>query len=143
MCWMEEYMNENVPIKISIDCYEKSDVILSVFFAFIDIFSIFFFILKIKSVNEKVVNLKTKLLKLFIIDFIARLLYTRKYSSWTFLKELFMTFMNTVQFYLIVSFILLNKSYSGEQHDSNKIYLICCIFFFCYFFIREYIFFIF
>ena len=126
---MEEYMNENDPIKISIDRYEKSDVILSLFFAFIDIFSIFFFILKIKSLNKKVVNLKKKLLKLFIIDFIARLFYTRKYSSWTFLKELFMTFMNTVQFYLIVSFILLNKSSSGEEHDSNKIYLICCIFF--------------
>ena len=43
---MEEYFEEDDPIKISIDCYEKSDVILSIFFAFIDLVSILFFVLK-------------------------------------------------------------------------------------------------
>ena len=133
---MEKYLDENDPIKISIDCYEKSDVILSIFFAFIDLVSILFFVLKIISENEKVIKLKAKLFKLFIIDFILRLLYTRKYTSWTLTKEIFMTFMNTVQFYLVLSFILI--AMNSEEKDSNLIKN-CPIFFFITF-SYEYIF---
>ena len=125
---MEEYLEENDPIKKSIDCYEKSDVILSIFFAFIDLVSILFFVLKIISQNEKVIKLKAKLFKLFIIDFILRLLYTRKYTSWTLTKEIFMTFMNTVQFYLVLSFILIAMHYKKES-NLIKTYSACPIFF--------------
>ena len=132
---MEEYLEENDPIKKSIDCYEKSDVILSIFFAFIDLVSILFFVLKIISENEKVIKLKSKLFKLFIIDFILRLLYTRKYTSWTLSKEIFMTFMSTVQFYLVLSFILI-AMYSEEESNLIK----NCPIFFLITFSYEYIF---
>ena len=126
---MEEYFEEDDPIKISINCYEKSDVILSVFFAFIDLVSILFFVLKIISENEKVMKLKAKLFKLFVIDFILRLLYTRKYTSWTLTKEIFMTFMSSVQFYLVLSFILISMN-SKEESNKTKIYSTCSLFFF-------------
>ena len=132
---MEKYLEENDPIKISIDCYEKSDVILSIFFAFIDLVSILFFVLKIISQNEKVIKLKAKLFKLFIIDFILRLLYTRKYTSWTLSKEIFMTFMSTVQFYLVLSFILIAMN---SEEESNLIKN--CPIFFLITFSYEYIF---
>ena len=132
---MEEYLEENDPIKKSIDCYEKSDVILSIFFAFIDLVSILFFVLKIISQNEKVIKLKAKLFKLFIIDFILRLLYTRKYTSWTLSKEIFMTFMSTVQFYLVLSFILIAMN---SEEESNLIKN--CPIFFLITFSYEYIF---
>ena len=132
---MEKYLEENDPIKISIDCYEKSDVILSIFFAFIDLVSILFFVLKIISQNEKVIKLKAKLFKLFIIDFILRLLYTRKYTSWTLSKEIFMTFMSTVQFYLVLSFILIAMN---SEEESNLIKN--CPIFFLVTFSYEYIF---
>ena len=135
---MEKYLEENDPIKISINCYEKSDVILSIFFAFIDLVSILFFVLKIISENEKIIKLKTKLFKLFITDFILRLLYTRKYTSWTLTKEIFMTFMNTIQFYLVLSFILIAIHYKKES-NLKKIYSTCSIFFFITF-SYEYIF---
>ena len=126
---MEEYFEEDDPIKISINCYEKSDVILSIFFAFIDLVSILFFVLKIISENEKVMKLKAKLFKLFVIDFILRLLYTRKYTSWTLTKEIFMTFMSSVQFYLVLSFILISMN-SKEESNKTKIYSTCSLFFF-------------
>ena len=126
---MEEYFEEDDPIKISINCYEKSDVILSIFFAFIDLVSILFFVLKIISENEKVMRLKAKLFKLFVIDFILRLLYTRKYTSWTLTKEIFMTFMSSVQFYLVLSFILISMN-SKEESNKTKIYSTCSLFFF-------------
>jgi len=132
---MEKYLEENGPIKISIECYEKSDVILSIFFAFIDLVSILFFVLKIISENEKVMKLKAKLFKLFVIDFILRLLYTRKYTSWTLTKEIFMTFMNTVQFYLVLSFILIAMN---SEEESNLIKN--CPIFFLITFSYEYIF---
>ena len=127
---MEKYVYDDEQIKLSIDCYEKSDVILSVFFAFIDLLSIVFFVLYMNSTDKKVINLKIKLLKLFSLDFIVRLFYTRKYYSWTFFKEFLLNFMNTIQFFLIVTFFLLAISKSTEESKKNLVYGFCIIFFF-------------
>ena len=116
---MKDFIKETEPLKLSIYSYERSDVILTIFFSILDVCFIFYFILGLKTTNKKVIDLKNKIFKLLVIDFIMRLLYTKKYSSWSIYKEFFFTFMNTVQFYLIIAFIVLaldNKK--NEVNDS-------------------------
>jgi len=120
---------EEYELQLSINSYEKSDVIISVILGFIDIVFIIVFSIYLKSQNKKVNHLKQKLLKVFLIDFITRLLYTKKYSSWTIYKELFFSFMNCIQFYLIISFL----SYAlvkSKRLSKKQIFLLCIIFFF-------------
>ena len=72
---------EEYKLKLSIYSYEKSDVIISIFFGILDLVFIILFSIYLKPQNKKVNHLKQKLLQLFLIDFISRLLYTKKYTS--------------------------------------------------------------
>ena len=120
---------EEYELQLSINSYEKSDIIISIILGIIDIFFIIFFSIYLKTENRKVNHLKQKLLKVFLIDFISRLLYTKKYSSWTIYKEISFSFMNLSQFYLIISFIssALEKS---KRFSKMQMFLLCVIFFF-------------
>ena len=122
-------IEEEYELKLSIDSYEKSDVIISIILGIIDLVFIILFSIYLKSQNKKVNHLKQKLLKVFLIDFISRLLYTKKYSSWSIYKELFFSFMNCIQFYLIISFFSSTLSKS-KRFSQMQIFLLCIIFFF-------------
>lgn len=120
---------EDYSLQLSIDSYEKSDVIISVILGIIDLFFIVLFSIYLKSENKKVIHLKQKLLKIFLVDFITRLLYTKKYSSWSIYKELLYTFMNCVQFYYIISF-LSSSIIKSKRFSQMQIFLLSIIFFF-------------
>lgn len=121
--------NNDDPLKISIDSYEKSDVILAIFFSIVDIFILLFIFFYIKSKEQKVLDLKNKLVKFIVIDYILRLLYTKKYSSWSFFKEFFFTFMNMVQFYLLITFISLAANPKNKEKSDFTIFYLCMLFF--------------
>ena len=120
---------EEYELQLSINSYEKSDVIISIILGIIDITFIIFFSLYLKSENKKVNHLKQKLLKVFLIDFVTRLLYTKKYSSWTIYKELFFSLMNCIQFYLIISF-LSSALVKSKRFSHMQIFFLSIIFFF-------------
>ena len=73
----------------SINNYEKSDIIISLILGTLDLTFIILFSIYVQAKNEAVNHLKKKLLKIFIIDLISRLLYTKtkKYASWTIYKN--------------------------------------------------------
>ena len=76
--------NEEYKLQLSINNYEKSDIIISLILGTLDLAFIILFSIYLEAKNEAVNHLKKKLLKIFIIDFISRLLYTKtkKYASW-------------------------------------------------------------
>ena len=123
-----DHIDEN-ELQLSINSYEKSDIIISIILGFIDLFIIILFSIYLKSENKKVIHLKQKLLKVFLIDFISRLLYTKKYSSWTIYKELLFSFMNSIQFYLIISF-LSSAIVKSKRFSQMQIFFLSTIFFF-------------
>ena len=120
---------EEYQLQLSIKSYEKSDIIISIILGFLDLFFIILFSIYLKSENKKVIHLKQKLLKVFLIDFISRLLYTKKYSSWTIYKELLFSFMNSIQFYLIISF-LSSAIAKSKRFSQKQIFFLGIIFFF-------------
>ena len=121
-------IEEEYELQLSINSYEKSDIIISIILGIIDITFIILFSLYLKSENKKVNHLKQKLLKVFLIDFISRLLYTKKYSSWTIYKELFFSLMNCIQFYLIISF-LSSALVKSKRFSHMQIFFLSIIFF--------------
>ena len=123
-----DHIDEN-ELQLSINSYEKSDIIISIILGFIDLFIIILFSIYLKSENRKIIHLKQKLLKVFLIDFISRLLYTKKYSSWTIYKELLFSFMNSIQFYLIISF-LSSAIVKSKRFSQMQIFFLSTIFFF-------------
>lgn len=102
---MEEYLKEEYVDKESIMSYEKSDIIVTIFFAIIDILVIVVSSLNLKARDKNITILKHQLIKIFIIDIIMRMLYTKKYSTWSISKELLLTILNSCQFYLVISFL--------------------------------------
>ena len=123
--------NEEYELQLAINNYEKSDIIISLILGTLDLVFIILFSIYLEAKNEAVNHLKKKLLKIFIIDFISRLLYTKtkKYASWAINKELLFSFMNCIQFYLIISF--LSSALGKPKKISHlKIFLLCIIFFF-------------
>ena len=106
---MEDYLKEDDPMKQSIDSYEKSELILSLFFGILDLCCICF-VCCLNSINNKVIQLKINSFKLLGIDFTMRLFYTIKYSSWNIYKEIVYTLMGAVQFYLIINFIIIIRN---------------------------------
>ena len=114
---MEDYSKEDESMNQSIDSYEKSELILSLFFGILDL-SCIYFICYLNSINKKVIKLKINLFKLLGIDFAMRLFYTRKYSSWTIYKEI-----------LYITFIILVSNNKKNNISENLIFFECCIFF--------------
>ena len=92
---MDDYLNEKYVDKESISSYENSDIIITLIFAMLDLIIIIISLLNLKSHNYNILKLKHKIIKLFIIDIIIRILYTRKYNKWTIYKEILLTVLNT------------------------------------------------
>ena len=126
---MDDYMNEKYVDKESIYSYENSDIIITIFFAILDLFSIVLFSLSLKPDNQNINNLKQILIKLFSIDIIIRILYTRKYSTWSIYKEISLNIMTSIQFYLIISFLSSSLYNSKEFKGKGKTFQLCGIFF--------------
>jgi len=131
---MDDYLNEKYVDKESISSYENSDIIITLIFAMIDLIIIIISLLNLKSHNYNILKLKKKIIKLFIIDIIIRILYTRKYNKWTIYKEILLTVLNTSQFYLIISFfdeILYDSKVSKlkKSNDKAKRVKLCILFF--------------
>ena len=124
-----DYKNEKYIDKESIYSYENSDIIISVFFAILDLISIVIFSINLIPENKDINTLKQKLIKLFSIDIIIRILYTRRYSTWTIYKELSLNIMTSIQFYLIISFFSLSLYNTKELKLKGSILKYCCCFF--------------
>ena len=124
-----DYKNEKYIDKESIYSYENSDIIISVFFAILDLISIVLFSINLIPENKDINTLKQKLIKLFSIDIIIRILYTRRYSTWSIYKELSLNIMTSIQFYLIISFFSLSLYNTKELKLKGSILKYCCCFF--------------
>lgn len=98
--------------------YESANVILTLLFAVIDFIIIIFSLFNLGSKNKKIYLLKYKLVALFIIDIILKILYTNKYFKINSLyKEVFFQALISIQFHLILSF--LEQGYNATR-ISNK-----------------------
>lgn len=120
---------EEYELQLSINNYENSEIITSIILGIIDLVCIILFSLYLKTKKKAVKKLKKKLLQVFLFDFISRLLYTNKYSSWIICKELIFSFVDCIQFYLIISFLssILEKS---KKRNQIKIFPLSVLFFF-------------
>jgi len=132
---MNDFLNEEYLDKESITSYKRSDMILTLFFAVLDLIVIIVSSINLKSKKRKISELKQKVIKIFIFDIIIRLLYNVQYNSPNLYKENLLSLMNTSQFYLIISFldlILFNPKLSKLQQSNkkDKQFKLCILFFF-------------
>lgn len=129
---MIDYLKEHIDQK-SIRNFENSDVILAVALSFLDIALIVILIINMKMKNKKIITLKSRLIKIFIIDIIIRALYIKKYYSINLPKEILFTVLSTSQFYYILSFIDHSKSNEIEMKANyskeRKLRIQLCFFF--------------
>lgn len=131
---MHEFLNEDYVNKDDIVSYQHANIIISLFFAIFDFVIIVISSLNLKSKNEHISILKHKLIKLFIIDIINRILYTRKKNYKGLLGELISSVMSTSQFYFVISFIdevlLISKNNVLKNTNSVLEAIKLCIIFF-------------
>jgi hypothetical protein len=114
--------------------YENAEIILTLLFAFIDFITIIFSLLNLKSKTKNIYILRYKLFALIIIDIILRILYAMKFhKEHRLYKECIFSFLNTTQFYLILSFLeesyydtKITKKGKFFKQDSKK--KLCIIF---------------
>ena len=126
---MDEHLNHEFKQN-----YENAEIILTLFFAFIDFIIIIFSLFNLKSKNKKIYMLKYKLFALIIIDIISRILYSMQFHKEVRLyKECVFSIINTSQLYLILSF--LEQSYNdtkitkkGKFFKKNSKKKLCIIF---------------
>ena len=124
-----DYLNEKYVDKDLIHSYKNSDIVITIFFACLDFISIIAFSFNFKPDNKNINKLKKILIKLFLIDIIIRILYTRKYSKWNIFKEIFLNIMTSIQFYLIISFLYFSLYSSKKKYSKGTIFQLCVIFF--------------
>jgi hypothetical protein len=114
--------------------YESANVILTLLFAVIDFIIIIFSLFNLGSKNKKIFLLKYKLISLFIIDIILKILYTNKdFKINSLYKEIFFQALISIQFHLILSFLeqgyndtrISNKEYTRKKWNSK---FLCIIF---------------
>ena len=120
---MDDFLKDNYLVQELIENYEKVDIFICLIFTILDIIILISF-LYLKSKSKRISFLKHKVIKVFLIDIIIRVLYTRKNYTWNIYKELLLTFMNTSQFYLIISFFdiaIYNKNISNLTKANDKI----------------------
>lgn len=132
---MDDFLRNKNLDQESIKSFEKADIIITITFASLDIIVIFLSLYILKSKNKKINFLNQRVIRVFLIDIIIRILYTRKYFKWNIYKELLFALMNTGQFYLIISFIDIagytpNISKLKKTNDKIKRVKICLFFFF-------------
>ena len=126
---MDDYKGEKFIDIESIESYEKSDVIINIFFGILDLILIVMSFLNLKAETGNILILNHKLIKLFLIDVIIRILYTRRYNDRSLIKEVFLNSMNSIQFYLIISFLSLSLKTFTKSLTKRKIVQICAFFF--------------
>lgn len=102
---MDDFLNEKYIDRKSITSYENSEVVISLFFAFFDLLIIITSSFDLKSESRNITILKSKVIKLFLIDIIVRILYIRKYNKLNIYKEILLIVFNTSQFYIVISFL--------------------------------------
>ena len=89
-----------------IENYESADIILTLIFALIDFIILLVSLFNLQSQNRKIFLLKNKLLSLFIIDIVLRVLYAKNNNKIKSLfKECFFSALSVIQFLLILSFL--------------------------------------
>ena len=128
-------MNEKYLDKASLTSYERSDIFINIFFAILDSIFIVFSLLNIKSTVKKISQLKKNIIKVFIIDIIIRILYSKKYNAWNMYKEFLLSILNTSLFYLVIlSFYIVlytpNMSSLKRSKQFNQRVRLSKIFFF-------------
>ena len=111
---MNEYFDQE-----SIISYEKSEIIQEIYYSVLDLAFIFFSIFKFIYKNKHIKSLKNKLIRVFMFDIVGRIIYTRQYKSWNIYKELIILLINSMQFYLILSF-LIKIAYQNKAHNLKK-----------------------
>ena len=112
--------------------YKTSGIVITIFFACLDFISLIIFSFHFKPDNKNINNLKKILIKLFSIDIIIRILYTRKYSQWNIYKEIVLNIMTSIQFYFVVSFLYLSYLLlfkSKKSYPKGTVTQLCYIFF--------------
>ena len=131
---MDDFLRNKHLDQESIKSYETADIIITIIFASFDIILILLSLWILKSKNKKISFLKQKVIRVFLIDIIIRILYTRQYFKWNIYKELLFALMNTSQFYLIISFLDIagytpNISKLKKTNDKIKRVKLCLFFF--------------
>lgn len=131
---MFEYLSENIE-KQSINSFKNSGFILTFLFSFLDFSLIIISLLNFNSKNKLIIALKSKLIKIFTLDIIIRLLYIIKYFDASIYKEIILSVMTTCQFYLIILFIdqIININKSSPlkiSKNKNQRKKLCLLFFF-------------
>lgn len=133
---MDVYVSEK-----DIDSFENADNILTFFLTFLDIIILLIYLLHLKSENHAIQLLKLKLISIFAIDIIIRLLYIKTYyHANNIFKEIFFSGMPTSQFYLILSFLdqilnniyISNTKYIVKQVNSIELSFLFFLFIFSY-----------
>lgn len=126
---MNEYFDQE-----SIINYEKSEIIQEIYYSLLDLGIIILSIFKFSYKIQHMKSLKNKLIRVFVLDIVARIIYTRKYKSWNIYKELIIILLNSIQFYLILSFLIKtayhNRANSLKKSDKKTNVIKAC-FIFC------------
>ena len=126
---MIDYLREHIDQR-SIKSFENSDVILSVILSALDIILIVILILSLKTKNKQIITLKTRLIKIFILDIIIRALYVKKYYLINLPKEALFSVLSTSQFYYILSFIdHSKKEFKANLSKEKKLRIKLCFLF--------------
>jgi len=129
---MIDYLREHIDQQ-SINSFEKSDIILTIFQCALDIFLIVISIINIKMKNKQIITLKSRLIKIFILDIIIRALYVKKYYLINLPKEVLFSVLSTSQFYYILSFIDHSKYNQNELKknlsEERKLRMNLCFYF--------------
>ena len=126
---MDDFLNSELK-----ENYESADVILTLLFAVIDFIIILFSLFNLSSKNKKIYLLKNKLISLFIIDIILKILYTNKYYELSSLyKEIIFQALISFQFFLILSFLEqayndINITKKGHFYKNWNSKILCIIF---------------
>ena len=132
---MYDFLDEKFLDKKSIKSYENSDIMITILFSLIDLVIIIASSLNLKTRNKKILVIKIKLLKVFILNIIIRIINTGTFNSKNLFIEMILAVMNTSQFYLIISLldqVLYNPKLTKFQQSNIKSRQIklCILFFF-------------
>ena len=109
---------------VSVEISEKIHILL---FAVIDAIIIVILSMNLRPKDQKLILLKHKILTIFIIDVIIRIINLRKYGNFVVYKEILTTVLQASQFYLIISFLqeITYNIKTSKQSKTNG--LICRI----------------
>ena len=131
---MKGYLDERYVDRQSIVSYQRSEVALALFFIVIDLITIIILAHNLKSRSSIITSLKSKIIKLFEIDIIIRILSFKQNNKLIIYMEVIFNISNTCLFYLILAFLdqaFINPKITNLQKskDKGKRIMRCFIFF--------------